>query len=141
MSDNHANDPVRLGELLRSHGIQPTSQREIIAGVLFARCQHLSADQVLAALRQDNQSVSKATVYNTLGLFVRKGLIREVSIDRSRVFYDSNPQPHHHFYDTDTGELTDIPRSEVEFKSMPSLPEGAEVEGVDVVVRIRRKPA
>jgi len=141
MSDDLHSSSRPLSELLESHGIQPTAQRLTIARILFAQPQHLSADEVLGALREENRSVSKATVYNTLGLFVRKGLIREVSVDRSRVFYDSNPHPHHHFYDTDTGELTDIPRTEVEFKSMPALPEGAEVEGVDVVVRIRRKPA
>lgn len=124
---------------LRRHGILPTTQRLRIAEVLFARPQHLSADRVRESLRSRGYAVSKATVYNTLNLFVRKGLVREVNIDPSRVFYDSNPEPHHHLYDADTGELTDIPADELRLAEMPQLPDGVEVEGVDVVVRVRRR--
>lgn len=127
-----------LTRALRERGINPTPQRRMIAEVVLGRRQHLSADRVIERLREQGQSVSKATVYNTLGLFARKGLLRELSIDPSRVVYDSNPEPHHHFYDTETGELTDIPASAVELASLPELPDGASVEGVDVVVRIRR---
>lgn len=123
---------------LRERGINPTPQRLAVADVMLAECQHLSADQVIERLRQRGESVSKATVYNTLGLFARKGLVRELSIDPSRVVYDSNPEPHHHFYDAETGELTDIPASSVELARLPDVPDGASVEGVDVVVRIRR---
>lgn len=124
---------------LRQHGILPTVQRMRIAEVLFACRQHISADQLMDALRERGESVSKATVYNTLGLFVRKGLLREVSIDPARVFYDSNLEPHHHYYDTETGELTDIPVDEVRLEKLPPLPDDMEVEGVDVVVRVRRR--
>lgn len=123
---------------LREHGIAATSQRRVIAEVLLAYEQHLTADQVLRALREKGHSVSRATVYNTLSLFARKGLVRELTIDPRRVVYDSNPRPHHHFYDVDTGELTDIPESSVELARLPRLPKGTRMDGVDVVVRVRR---
>jgi Fur family iron response transcriptional regulator len=129
-------DPVV--DQLREHGIKPTSQRRVVAEVVLAREQHLTADQVLRRLRDQGHPVSRATVYNTLSLFARKGLVRELTIDPRRVVYDSNPRPHHHFYDVDTGELTDIPESSVELSRLPSLPKGARMDGVDVVVRVRR---
>ncbi|MFN2310387.1 MAG: Fur family transcriptional regulator, partial [Gammaproteobacteria bacterium] len=88
-------------ERLRSHGITPTQQRVEIAQVLFARHQHLSADQVLTQVNAHDASVSKATVYNTLGLFAEKGLLREVIVDPAKVFYDSNLDPHHHLFHMD----------------------------------------
>ncbi|MFA5685650.1 MAG: Fur family transcriptional regulator, partial [Lysobacteraceae bacterium] len=90
-------------ELLASHGIQPTLQRLEIAQVLFARDWHLSADDVLRRVNQESARVSKATVYNTLGLFASRGLLREVIVDPNRVFYDPNTDDHHHFYNIDTG--------------------------------------
>jgi len=76
-------------------------------------------------------------VYNTLSLFVEKGLIRQVMADPSKIFYDSNPAPHHHFYDASTGKLTDIDATNVKVSGLPPLPEGTTMEGVDVVVRLR----
>jgi Fur family iron response transcriptional regulator len=75
-----------LAGLLKSHDILPTRQRLMIARVLFNRVQHLSADQVMQFVNDGRDHVSKATVYNTLGLFARKGLIREVIVDPTRVF-------------------------------------------------------
>lgn len=131
-------DLAHMDEHLRAHGITPTQQRVDIAEILFACSQHLSAEQVLDRVNQETALVSKATVYNTLGLFARKGLVREVIIDPGKVFYDSNIQPHHHFYNIDTGELIDIDAAEVNIQNMSSLPEGMEAAGVDVIVRIRQ---
>lgn len=126
-------------ELLKEHAIQPTQQRMEIAQILFARPQHLSADQVLAAVNADGSLVSKATVYNTLGLFADKGLVREVIVDPNRVFYDSNTSTHHHFYNVDTGALTDIDADEVAINGLPSLPAGTLAEGVEVIIRVRQE--
>ncbi len=81
--------------------------------------------------------MSKATVYNTLGLLAQRGVIREVIVDPDRVFYDPNVAPHHHFYNIDTGRLSDIDASKVEIHGLPSLPEGCRLEGVEVIVRLR----
>lgn len=122
---------------LRACGIMPTRQRVEIAQVLFARCEHMSADQLLAAVNAREARASKATVYNTLNLFARHKLVREVLVDPDRVFYDPNTTPHHHFYNVDTGEISDIDANDVAFAQLPELPQGMVSDGVDVVVRIR----
>ena len=122
---------------LKKSGVTPTQQRVEIGQVLFARPQHMSADQVLSEVNQGESLVSKATVYNTLGLFAEKGLVREVIVDPSKVFYDSNTSEHHHFYDVDSGRLTDIGHQSLRLESMPELPEGTRAEGIDIVIRLR----
>ena len=124
---------------LESHGITPTPQRVEIARILLARPQHLSAEQVLSCLKSGDLSVSKATVYNTLGLFAEKGLVREVIVDPSKVFYDSNCSEHHHFYDVDSCTLTDIDAADIDVGGLPDAPEGKSVDRVDVIVRVRTR--
>ena len=119
------------------HGVLPTAQRMEVANVLLTRPQHLSAEQIIERLREENSTVSKATVYNTLNLFEKRGLIKECLVDPERRFYDSKTQPHHHFYNADTGVLSDIPMSEIEISGLPSLPEGTELQGTELIVRIR----
>ena len=126
-----------LAGVLRENGITPTHQRIEIAHALFSRCEHLSADRILAIVNDRACETSKATVYNTLNLFLEKKLIREVIVDPSRVFYDPNTAPHHHFYNVDSGELTDIDEADVRISGLPQLPRGVSIEGVDVIVRIR----
>jgi Fur family transcriptional regulator, iron response regulator len=126
-----------LLQMLREYRIAPTHQRIEIAHVLFSRREHLSADRVLALVNEQHCQTSKATVYNTLKLFLEKKLIREVLVDPTRVFYDANTTPHHHWYNVDTRELTDIEAGDVRIDALPSLPPGMEVEAVDVIVRVR----
>jgi Fur family iron response transcriptional regulator len=124
---------------LASLGIQPTAQRKRIAELLLSTLQHLSADQVLGHLRAEGVRVSKATVYNTLNLFAERGLLRQLSVDSNRTWFDSNVSPHYHFHDTATGELTDVPLPDVEFSRLPAPPAGMEVAGIDLVIRLRKK--
>jgi len=126
-----------LAAVLRAHEINATHQRIEIAYALFSRGAHLSADQLLAIVNGRHSETSKATVYNTLNLFLEKKLIREVIVDPSKVFYDPNPAPHHHMYNVDTGELTDIEADAIAITGLPDLPQGMIAEGVDVIVRIR----
>ena len=128
-----------LVAVLRRHAINPTHQRIEIAYALFSRGEHLSADRILAIVNDRHSETSKATVYNTLNLFLEKKLIREVIVDPNKVFYDPNTTPHHHFYHVDTGELTDIDASRIAIAGLPQLPEGMVTEGVDIIVRIRSK--
>ncbi|MDH5445372.1 MAG: transcriptional repressor [Gammaproteobacteria bacterium] len=123
---------------LKKAGVTPTQQRVEIGQILFAKPQHMSADQVLSVVNQTGPVVSKATIYNTLGLFAKKGLVREVIVDPSKVFYDSNTSEHHHFYDIDTGSLMDINNGQLRLESMPVLPDGTEAEGIDIVIRVRK---
>lgn len=128
-----------IEEQLRVTGVKPTSQRLEIGRILLAEPQHMSADQILGLLQRNGSKVSKATVYNTLKLFTEHGLIREVSVDPTRQYYDSTTHVHHHFYNVDTGELTDIDPEKLQFSELPQLPEGTETEQVEVIVRVRNK--
>jgi len=126
-----------MAPLLRQHGINPTHQRIEIAYALFSRQMHLSADQIMAIVNDRHSETSKATVYNTLNLFLQKRLVREVIVDPSKVFYDPNTSPHHHFYNVVSGELTDIDADEISVSGLPSPPDNVVTEGVDIIVRIR----
>lgn len=128
-----------IAENLHAHGVFPTPQRLDVAELLLKRPQHLSADQIIEKLRADGRGVSKATVYNSLKLFINKGLIKEISVANSRRFYDSTTHVHHHFYHVETGELTDIPVESVRMFDLPPLPEGTEEDCVEVLIRVRNK--
>ena len=127
-----------ISKLLAEHGLQITSQRLDIAEFVLSRPQHLSADQILAALRAQGSRVSKATVYNTMNLFSERGLVRTVEVDPERQYYDSTSEPHHHFYNVDTGELIDIPADGVSLDLAAALPAGTEHESVEIVIRVRK---
>ena len=125
--------------VLQHHKIQPTAQRVEIASILLAAKQHLSADQVLSRVNDGGGPVSKATVYNTLGLFAERGLVRQVIVDSTKVFYDSNTAPHYHFYNVDDGTLVDVEADLVPIEQLPSAPNGTYADGVDIVIRIRNE--
>ena len=127
--------------MLTERGVLPTAQRIDIALLTLTRPQHLSAEQIIATIRENGLKISKATVYNTLNLFREQGLLRTVDVDPTRQFYDSSTSPHHHFYNVDTGELTDIPLESVSLQVETALPPGTEQAGVDVVVRVRGRSA
>lgn len=124
-----------VAPLLESCGVKPTAQRLAIARVLAGGCCHWSAEQVGEAVGPD---VSRATIYNTLNLFVEKGLLREVVVSQEKVFYDTNTRLHHHFYGVDDGRLIDIPLEQLPIAALPPLPDGSVLDAVDVVVRVRQ---
>ncbi len=128
---------VRFGELK----ILSTPQRIEIAEILLEKPQHLSAEQIIEQLRSGGSRVSKATVYNTLNLFRDRGLVRECVVDPERRFYDSTTEPHHHFYNLDTGELTDIPSESIHFDGLPQFPENGELDSIEVLIKVRHGPA
>lgn len=132
-------DRDNLQSELERRGIQATAQRMRIAELLFARDQHLTAEQIIATLAAQGRRVSKATVYNTLNLFAQKGLLKSLKVDPERGLFDSNLTPHHHIHVEDTGELIDVPPGAVQFAKLPPLPPGTESVAVDVVIRVRRQ--
>jgi Fur family transcriptional regulator, iron response regulator len=139
-SSRHTQDLMQRSDLLdqlKRHGVLPTPQRLEVAEVLLERPQHLSADQILERLRATGSRVSKATVYNTLKLFGERGLVKELTVDPDRKYYDSTTHAHHHFYNVGTGELSDIPEHRVRIMNLPPLPAGTEQESVEVLIRVR----
>ncbi len=128
---------MSVEKILLDHGIKPTSQRMKVGMVLLPKPRHMSADQILKTLREAGNRISKATVYNTLNLFSRSGVVREIAIDPAHLVYDSTICPHHHFYNPDTNELTDFDSPGLSISGLPEPPEGMEQESVDLIIRIR----
>jgi Fur family iron response transcriptional regulator len=130
---------LAVDSILAEKNIFITAQRRLIAQALFARNQHLTPEQLHEMVNQDGTRVSKATVYNTLGLFAEKGLVREIHVSNSKTFYDSNTSRHHHFYNVDTGDLIDMKERLVPLFLHTDLPEGTVMEMADLVVRVKNK--
>ena len=126
-----------IAQRLERYGVLPTTQRLDVGEVILNSPQHASADQIIGRIRAKGSKASKATVYNTLNLFCERGLLRTVNVDPARQYYDPTIEPHHHFYNVDTGELTDIQPGAIDLKVNTSLPEGTERAGVEVVIRVR----
>lgn len=122
---------------LREKGVRPTRQRMEIGELLLATPRHMSADQILLELREKGSRLSKATVYNTLNLLSKEGIVREIAVDPERMVYDSTAHPHHHFYNVDTGELIDIDDDTVRISGLPNLPKGTIEEDVEIIIRVR----
>lgn len=126
-------------EMLREVGLRPTRQRLALGWLLFAKGgRHLTAEVLHEDALRARFPVSLATVYNTLNQFTEVGLLREVAVDGSKTYFDTDASDHHHFYVEEEGRLVDIPDA-VSLDKMPAPPEGFEVARVDVVVRLRRK--
>lgn len=127
-----------VGHILKKHGIQPTAQRVAVAEYVLHTMEHPSADKVWAGVKENLPMVSRATVYNTLNLFVEKGLLRVLHLAPDSVLFDPNTDRHHHFVDEDTGRIYDVPWNQVEVGSVKPLP-GFEVHDYQVVMRGRRR--
>ncbi|HET6439045.1 MAG TPA: transcriptional repressor [Anaeromyxobacter sp.] len=126
-----------IADRLRSSGIQPSAQRVAVAGFVLATDAHPSAEQVWVAVKAAVPAISRATVYNTLNLLVRKGLLRQVQLPEGRVGFDPNLAPHHHFVDEATGLVLDVPWDALEVLRVDAL-RGLEVREYQVVLRGRR---
>lgn len=125
--------------MLAERGIFVTAQRRLIAQVLFARNQHITPEQLHELVKQSGHHVSKATVYNTIGLFAEKGLVREIHVSNSKTYYDSNTRCHHHFYNVDTDDLIDMKERLVPLFLQSDLPDGTVMEAAELVVRLKNK--
>ena len=123
--------------LLRSAGLRPTRQRQVLAELLFgAGDRHVSAEVLHAEVIGKGEQVSLATVYNTLHQLRAAGLVRELAIDASRAFFDTNTSNHNHFFIEADGKLLDIPGDTIKVDGLPSPPEGMRISHIDVVVRL-----
>ena len=119
-------------------GLRPTRQRLALAKVLFENGdRHTTAERLHAEARAAHIRVSLATIYNTLHQFTKAGLLREIVVDASRSYFDTNTSSHQHFFFEETGELEDIPDQLVTLSDLPPPPRGTTIERVDVVVRVK----
>ncbi|MCW9042414.1 MAG: transcriptional repressor [Pseudopelagicola sp.] len=126
---------------LADAGLRPTRQRLALASLLVGDGQnrHVTAESLYADAKAGGESVSLATVYNTLRAFCDAGLMQEITVDGSKSYFDTNMDDHPHFFWEDERKLTDAPVDQLEIRRLPDLPEGAEISKVDVVIRLRRK--
>ncbi|MFN0219417.1 MAG: iron response transcriptional regulator IrrA [Hyphomicrobium sp.] len=126
-------------DLLRAAGLRPTRQRLVLGTLLFAGGdRHVTAEQLHAEVAGLGQHVSLATVYNTLHQFRRAGLVRELAIDGSKAYFDTNTSNHSHFLLESSGELMDIPGDTIQIAGVPTPPEGMKITHIDVVVRLAK---
>ena len=127
-------------KILRIAGLRPTRQRIALADLLFSKGdRHISAEILFEEAVLAKVPVSLATVYNTLHQFTDAGLLKAISIESSKTYFDTNTGQHHHFYIEDTNEVIDMPAETVAVEKLPALPEGTELTSIDVVVRVRYK--
>jgi Fur family transcriptional regulator, iron response regulator len=122
---------------LKDAGIQPSAQRLAVAEYVLATDEHPSADEVLAQVQASFPMLSRATVYNTLNLFVEKGLLRQLVLAEGRTVFDPHLDPHHHFIDDDSGRIEDVPWDAVRVGEVKGL-KGYEVREYMVVMRGRK---
>ena len=125
-------------KLLRDRGIQPSAQRVAVAQYALTTEDHPSADQVWARVRKSFPMISRATVYNTLNLFVAKGLLQPLVLAEGKVVFDPKVDRHHHFIDEDTGSIHDVPWQALEVKNIQAL-RGYDVREYQVVLRGKRQ--
>jgi Fur family iron response transcriptional regulator len=129
-----------IPELLREAGLRPTRQRIALATLLFSgQDRHISAETLHAEATATGEHISLATVYNTLHHFTKAGLLRELALEGSRAYFDTNTSNHNHFFIQEKGEVLDIPSNCIRVDGLPEPPEGLKISHVDVVVRLVRK--
>ena len=126
---------------LSTAGLRPTRQRVNLATLLVGDGQdrHVTAESLYEASRSSSDPVSLATVYNTLKAFCDAGVLREITVDGSKSYFDTNLTDHPHFYWEDEGRLSDAPADQLILARVPDAPEGMEISKVDVVIRLRGK--
>jgi Fur family transcriptional regulator, iron response regulator len=130
---------VQIRSMLRSSGLRPTRQRLALAEILFSQGnRHISAEGLHEEATIHRVPVSLATVYNTLHQFTEAGLLREVAVDGSKTYFDTNTADHHHFFVEDDDRVIDIPPGQMGVDDIPAPPPGYEISRIDVVVRLRR---
>jgi Fur family iron response transcriptional regulator len=126
--------------MLRDVGLRPTRQRMALGWILFGKGdRHITAEMLYEEATKAKVPVSLATIYNTLHQFTEVGLLRQVAVEGSKAYFDTNASEHHHFFVEDANQLVDIPGAEVIVDKMPTAPEGYEISRIDVVVRLRKK--
>src|SRR2546423_2002280 len=125
--------------MLRQVGLRPTRQRMALGWILFAKGdRHLTAEMLYEEASKAKVPISLATVYNALHQFTEVGLLRQVAVDGSKTYFDTNVSDHHHFFVEGENALVDIPNAEVMLDRLPTAPPGYEVARIDVVVRLRK---
>ncbi|HTO64190.1 MAG TPA: Fur family transcriptional regulator [Bradyrhizobium sp.] len=131
---------VDLDDMLQSAGLRPTPRRMALSLLLFGKgARHLTAEMLYEEAKLAKVPVSLATVYNTLNQLTDAGLLRQVRVEGTKTYFDTNVTAHHHFYLEHKHELVDIPDTQLMLHKVPDVPEGYEISHIDMIVRLRKK--
>ena len=126
-------------EKLRKSGLRPTKQRIKICEVLFntEKTFHFTINDLVKMIEvKTNQKISLATVYNTIHAFKKKSYLKEITINSTQSYFDTNITDHHHFYDERKKELIDLENQDIlPIKLKKTIP-GKKIKSVEVLVRI-----
>ena len=124
---------------LRVSGLRPTKQRLAICKVLFNRKEtfHFTIDQLKKIVEKNaKKKISLATLYNTVHAFEKKGYLKEISLKGNQTFFDTNTKSHHHFYDEETTELTDIKNENISINNLPKIPNGKKIKDIEITIKV-----
>ena len=124
---------------LRASGLRPTKQRLAICKILFSRKEtfHFTIDQLKKIVeKNDKKKISLATLYNTVHAFEKKGYLKEISLKGNQTFFDTNTKSHHHFYDEETTELTDIKNENISINNLPKIPNGKKIKDIEITIKV-----
>ena len=124
---------------LRENNISPTKQRLELAEIIFSKNQHFTAADLINMAINSNLNISQATVYNTLCLFEKKGILNTINLQNDCKFYDTNLSLHHHIYNTSSNLLTDVDNCEIIFSKLPNISKDLELEQTEVLIKVRNK--
>ena len=126
-----------IKEILRNNFLRPTKQRVMVGQLLFNGVdKHVTAESLYRELKETDQKISLATVYNTLHDFYKKNLIKKVTIDTEKVYFDTNTNPHHHFYSDSEKLLIDIPKDKIKIQGLPNAPKGKKIKDVELIAHL-----
>ncbi len=124
---------------LRVSGLRPTKQRLTICKILFNRKEtfHFTINQLKKIVeKNDKKKISLATLYNTVHAFEKKGYLKEISLKGNKTFFDTNTKSHHHFYDEETTELTDIKNENISINNLPKIPNGKKIKDIEITIKV-----
>ena len=126
-------------ERLRAAGLRPTKQRLALCSILFDRKEtfHFTIDQLKKIIEKNGKKkISLATLYNTVHAFEKKGYLKEISLKGNQTFFDTNTKSHHHFYDEETTELTDIKNENISINNLPKIPNGKKIKDIEITIKV-----
>ena len=126
-------------DLLKSSGLRPTKQRLAICKILFSRADtfHFSIESLKKIVGENTKNkISLATLYNTVHAFRKNGYLKEISLKGNKTFFDTNTKSHHHFYDEETSQLTDIKNENISISNLPKSPNGKKIRDIEVTIKV-----
>ena len=136
---NPLSDYNKAINTLQKHNIRPTKQRMILAKLLFEKGRrHISAEELYDEVKNDDRKISLATIYNTIDAFKKARHLKKILTNNNTSYFDTNISSHHHFYDNENNELTDINYNEIEVTKMPHAPKGKKIKDVEVIISLQK---